>query len=69
MKRARRGFGGEFRAKVALAALKGQQTLSELASLYARVAYARETLPSKTPETLPRPREPTTIRSASTSSA
>ena len=32
MKRTRRVFGGEFRAKVALAALKGDQTLSELAS-------------------------------------
>jgi transposase len=32
MKRTRRVFGGEFRAKVALAALKGDRTLSELAS-------------------------------------
>ncbi len=32
MKRARRVFGGEFRAKVALAAVKGDKTLSELAS-------------------------------------
>jgi transposase len=32
MKRRRRVFGGEFRAKVALAAVKGDQTLSQLAS-------------------------------------
>ena len=32
MKRTRRVFGGEFRAKVALAAVKGDQTLSQLAS-------------------------------------
>jgi putative transposase len=31
MKRTRRVFGGEFRAKVALAAVKGDQTLSQLA--------------------------------------
>lgn len=31
MKRSRRVFGGEFRAKVALAAVKGDKTLSELA--------------------------------------
>ena len=30
MKRTRRVFGGEFRAKVALAAVKGDKTLSEL---------------------------------------
>jgi transposase-like protein len=32
MKRPRRVFGGEFRAKIALAAVKGDKTLSELAS-------------------------------------
>jgi transposase-like protein len=32
MKRTRRVFGGEFRAKVALAAVRGDQTLSQLAS-------------------------------------
>jgi putative transposase len=35
MKRTRRAFGGEFRAKVALAAVKGNKTLSELASQFA----------------------------------
>ena len=34
MKRLRRVFGGEFRAKVALAAVKGDKTLSELASQF-----------------------------------
>ena len=34
MKRTRRVFGGEFRAKVALAAVKGDQTLSQLASQF-----------------------------------
>ena len=34
MKRRRRVFDGVFRAKVALAALKGDKTLSELASQY-----------------------------------
>ena len=34
MKRTRRVFGGEFRAKVALAAVKGDKTLSELASQF-----------------------------------
>lgn len=32
MKRKRRVFGGAFRAKVALAAVKGEKTLAELAS-------------------------------------
>jgi putative transposase len=32
MKRTRRVFGGEFRAKVALAAVKGDKTLAQLAS-------------------------------------
>ena len=36
---------------------------------FASRSTARETLPSKTPETLPSPREPITIRSASISSA
>jgi transposase-like protein len=35
MKRTRRAFGGEFRAKVALAAVKGNKTLAELASFFA----------------------------------
>jgi transposase len=34
MKRKRRIFGGVFRAKVALAAVKGDKTLSELASQF-----------------------------------
>ena len=34
MKRTRRVFGGAFRAKVALAAVKGDKTLSELASQF-----------------------------------
>lgn len=34
MKRKRRVFGGAFRAKVALAALKGDKTLSQLASQF-----------------------------------
>jgi transposase len=34
MKRKRRVFGGSFRAKVALAAVKGDKTLSELASQF-----------------------------------
>jgi transposase len=34
MKRKRRVFGGAFRAKVALAAVKGDKTLSELASQF-----------------------------------
>jgi transposase-like protein len=34
MGRERKGYGGEFKAKVALEAIKGQRTINELASEY-----------------------------------
>jgi transposase len=54
MKRTRRVFGGEFRAKVALAAVKGDQTLSELASHFkvhaGQVSAWRKELMDRAPE-------------------